>query len=80
MTSMSSRLRPLVSGIKLGRRRHIRAKSLAIVTRENVQREYSHASDVDGAEHEEDLVLQRGQNLGRHLRYDEVCSQIMMSI
>ena len=47
----------------------------ATTVREDVQGEDGHAADVDGAEHEEELVAQVGLEGRCHLRDDKVYVQ-----
>ena len=72
MTSISSKLRPFVSGMRL--HKSIVRDDSRNTEREwgGLQREDGHAADVDRREHEEELVAQVGLERRRHLRHDEV--------
>ena len=72
MTSISSKLRPFVSGMRL--HESIVRDGSRNTEREcgGLQREDGHAADVDRREHEEELVAQVGLERRRHLRHDEV--------
>lgn len=72
MMSISSRLRPFVSGISLRRVYGQWHWAIPSVGR-NTQGEDGHAADVDRPEHEEELVAEVGLERRRHLRHDEVC-------
>ena len=66
MTSISSSERPFVSGMSLN---EAHTRSQPNTDREahaDVQREGGHSADVDGREHEEDLVSE----IANHLRGD----------
>lgn len=74
MISISSRLRPFVSGMSLRRGEMSRSKG-TIARAKDVQSKKTHSSYVNGAEHKEDLVLQSRLDLKRDLRNNKVYSE-----
>ena len=77
MMSISSRLRPFVSGMSLScvlgcMSALAEGTESAGKEKGDAQGEDGHAADVDRREHEEELVAEPGLQRRRHLRHDKV--------